>query len=68
MTFGVVCHRVSSGWELLSVAPALQSSEQSALHAAILIPPVSVMEATENRARRDFAVLGEGMSVVTLQR
>jgi hypothetical protein len=31
-------------------------------------PPVFVMEATENRARRDFAVLGEGMSVVTLQR
>jgi hypothetical protein len=36
VTFGVVCHRVSSGRELLSVAPALQSSEQSALHAAIL--------------------------------
>jgi len=31
-------------------------------------PPVFVMEATEIRARRDFAILGEGMSVVTLQR
>src|SRR5260370_6826848 len=36
VTFGVVCHRVSSGLELLSVAPALQSSEQYGLHAAIL--------------------------------
>ncbi len=35
-TFGVVCHRVSSGRELPSAAPAMQSSEQSALHAAIL--------------------------------
>src|SRR5258708_39500348 len=36
VTFGVVCHRVSSERELLSAAPALQSTEQSALHAAIL--------------------------------
>jgi hypothetical protein len=36
VTFGVVCHRVSSGRELLSVAPPLQSSEESALLAAIL--------------------------------
>jgi hypothetical protein len=27
-----------------------------------------VMEATENRASHDLAVLGQGMSVVTLQR
>ena len=40
MTFGVVRHRVSSGRELLTVAPALQSSEQSALHAAIPFEPV----------------------------
>jgi len=32
------------------------------------LPPVLVMEAAENRASRDFAALGEGMSVVTLQR
>ena len=31
-------------------------------------PPVLVMEAAENRASRDLAVLGEGMSIVTLQR
>jgi len=29
---------------------------------------VFVMEAAENRASHDFAVLGQGMSVVTLQR
>jgi len=40
VTFGVVRHRVSSGRELLTVAPALQSSEQSALHAAIPFEPV----------------------------
>ena len=32
------------------------------------IPPVFVMEAAENRASRDLAVLGEGMSIVTLHR
>ena len=31
-------------------------------------PPVFVMEAAENRASHDLAVLGEGMSVLTLQR
>jgi hypothetical protein len=31
-------------------------------------PPVFVMEAAENRASRDVAVLGEGMSIVTLPR
>lgn len=31
-------------------------------------PPVFVMEAAENRASRDLAVLGEGMSIVTLHR
>src|SRR5215469_15577382 len=31
-------------------------------------PAVLVMEAAENRARRDPAVLGEGMSIVTLPR
>jgi len=31
-------------------------------------PAVFVMEAAENRARRDPAVLGEGMSIVTLPR
>ena len=31
-------------------------------------PPVFVMEAAENRASRDVAVLGEVMSIVTLPR
>lgn len=30
--------------------------------------PVFVMEAADNRASRDLAVLGEGMSIVTLSR
>ena len=33
-----------------------------------LFPPVLVMEAAENRASRDVAVLGKGMSIVTLPR
>jgi hypothetical protein len=53
-------------WEdAIKAQRPLSSSRPSRSHS---FPPVLVMEAAENRASHDLAVLGERMPVVTLQR
>src|SRR5215472_15648897 len=63
-------HRLPVGtgirnWRAIKAQCPLSSSRPSR---GDPFPAVFVMEAAENRARRDPAVLGEGMSIVTLPR